>query len=258
MAESPWTTAAWWRTEGLAVGFGIGKHGSQALSIETNFNGSQIGGGPGRSDLSLWGGSLDLLGVMNRDGRFSPYVSVGLGGVQNDVSPGRNSTDFMSQAGVGMFVKLWESADGSSSFSLRLDLKARWDDAGAAGKLRDYIGTIGFQYSFGAAKASPTPPPPAPPPVAAAPPPPPPPPAPPADSDNDGVTDNQDQCPGTPAGVAVDALGCPRKGSITPGGVNFEVNSAKLTAGFRELLNGVATDLREVPAAEDRAAGAAG
>ena len=42
----------------------------------------------------------------------------------------------------------WESADGSSSFSLRPDLKARWDDAGAAGKLRDYIGTIGFQYSF--------------------------------------------------------------------------------------------------------------
>ncbi len=149
-------------------GLGFGKHVSRFLSVETNFNGAQIGGGPARSDLSLWGGSLDLLGVMNRDGVVSPYVSVGVGGVQNDVSPGRNSTDFMSQAGVGMFVKLWESTDGSRSFSLRPDIKARWDDAGAAGKLRDYIGTIGFQYSFGAAKASP-PPPPAPPPVAAAP-----------------------------------------------------------------------------------------
>ncbi len=168
--------------------------------METNFNGAQIGGGPGRSDLSLWGGSLDLLGVMNRNGWVSPYVSVGLGGVQNDVSPGRNSTDFMSQAGVGMFLKLWESTDGSRSFSLRPDLKARWDDAGSAGKLRDYIGTIGFQYSFGAAKAEPPPPPPAPPPVAAAPTPPPPP-APPADSDGR-------RCDGQPGSVPRHARRC--------------------------------------------------
>lgn len=31
----------------------------------------------------------------------------------------------------------------------------------------------------------------------------------PLDSDNDGVPDYRDQCPGTPAGVAVDAKGCP-------------------------------------------------
>ncbi|GAA3895178.1 hypothetical protein GCM10022228_02800 [Halomonas cibimaris] len=31
----------------------------------------------------------------------------------------------------------------------------------------------------------------------------------PLDSDNDGVADYRDQCPGTPAGVAVDAKGCP-------------------------------------------------
>jgi OOP family OmpA-OmpF porin len=30
-----------------------------------------------------------------------------------------------------------------------------------------------------------------------------------ADSDNDGVSDAMDQCPGTPAGVRVDARGCP-------------------------------------------------
>ena len=30
-----------------------------------------------------------------------------------------------------------------------------------------------------------------------------------ADSDGDGVPDDRDQCPGTPAGVAVDAQGCP-------------------------------------------------
>ena len=230
-------------------GFGIGKHVNRGLSVEMNFNGAQIGGGPGRSDLTLWGGSLDLLGVMNRDGRVSPYLSVGLGGVQNDVSPGRNATDFMSQAGLGMFVKLWESADGSRSFSLRPDVKARWDDAGSAGHLRDYIGTLGFQYSFGAPRTRPTPPPAPLPAPAVTPPPPPPPPAPaaPADSDKDGVTDNQDQCPNTPAGVAVDALGCPRKGSITLEGVTFELNSAQLTADSGTVLNGIATDLQKYP-----------
>jgi OOP family OmpA-OmpF porin len=43
-------------------------------------------------------------------------------------------------------------------------------------------------------------PPPPPPPVVAAPPP---------DSDHDGVLDSADKCPGTPAGVSVDAMGCP-------------------------------------------------
>ena len=32
----------------------------------------------------------------------------------------------------------------------------------------------------------------------------------PADADNDGVTDNRDQCPGTPAGASVDSKGCER------------------------------------------------
>lgn len=226
-------------------GLGIGRHMNRWLSTELNVTGAQVGGGPGRSDLSLWGTSLDLLGVMNRDGRVSPYVSVGAGVLSNEPSPGRNQTDFMSQAGLGMFIKLWESTDGSQSFSLRPDLKARWDDAGAGGKLRDYIGTLGFTYSFGGAKAQPVaaslPPP------AAPPPPPPAPPPPIGDADHDGVPDNQDQCPDTPAGVAVDLLGCPRKGSIVLEGVTFEVNSAVLAASSRPVLNTVAQDLKKYP-----------
>jgi OmpA-OmpF porin, OOP family len=226
-------------------GLGIGKHVSEALSVELNLNGAQIGGGPARGDLSLYGASIDLLGVMNRAGKVSPYVSVGTGVLQNERSPGSNATDFMAQAGVGVLLDVWESADGSSSFSLRPDLKARWDDAGADGHLRDYIATLGFQYAFGAARPARAvePPPPVPTPV---PTPPPPPPAP-ADSDKDGVTDNLDQCPGTARGVAVDAVGCPRKGSITLEGVTFELNAARLTDGSRSILDPVAADLQKFP-----------
>lgn len=224
-------------------GLSVGKHVSDALSVEMNLNGSQIGGGPGRADLSLYGGSIDLLGVMNRAGRVSPYVSVGMGVVQNERSPGSNATDFMTQAGLGMFMKLWQNQSGSSTFALRPEIKARWDDAGADGHLVDYIGTLGFQFSFGpaavkTAAVAPLPPP--------APEPAPPPPAP-RDSDNDGVTDDLDKCPGTEAGVAVDAFGCVRKGSITLEGVTFELNSARLTGGSAGILDNVAADLKKHP-----------
>ncbi|WP_040395376.1 carbohydrate-binding protein, partial [Catenovulum agarivorans] len=44
------------------------------------------------------------------------------------------------------------------------------------------------------------------------------------DSDNDGVNDNQDQCPGTPAGTAVDANGCPtNSGGTPPSGESFVI-----------------------------------
>ena len=226
-------------------GLAFGKHVNQGLSIELNVNGAQVGGGPGRGDESLYGTSLDFLGVMNRAGRFSPYVTVGLGVLSDERSPGRNATDVMAQAGLGALMTAWESADGSSSFAFRPELKARWDDAGAAGHLVDYIGTLGFQYSFGAARPTP---------VTLAPTPPPPPPAPeplppppPGDSDHDGVTDDIDKCPGTPAGVAVDSVGCPLKGSITLEGVTFELNSARLTADSLTTLDTMATSLKKYP-----------
>jgi OOP family OmpA-OmpF porin len=227
-------------------GLAVGKVVNQGLNAEINLNGAQIGGGPGRSDLSLYGGTVDLLGVFNRGGAVQPFLSAGLGVVQNDrpKSDGGDATDFGAQAGIGMFIKAWESSDGSRSFSLRPELKARWDDAGAEGHLRDYLGLLGFQFSFGA------PPPPKPvaaPPPAPEPPPPPPPPPPPGDQDKDGVLDNVDKCPDTPPGVAVDAYGCTRKGSITLEGVTFEYNSAKLKPESRSALDAVATDLKKYP-----------
>jgi OmpA-OmpF porin, OOP family len=229
-------------------GIGIGRHLTQGLSLEGNLTGNQLDGVFGAPDLSLYTGTLDLLGVANRDGNVSPYVSVGAGGARNNLSPGDDSTDFLMQAGVGAFMRIWRASDGSGSLSLRPDFKVRWQDAGAAGHLRDYVAMLGLTYSFGAPSApvvaAALPPPP---PAAPEPPPPPPPPTPPADTDGDGVTDNQDQCPGTPAGVAVDALGCPLKGSLTLDGVTFEYNSARLTAEARSVLQTLATNLVKFP-----------
>jgi len=226
-------------------GVAIGKHLSRVINLELNLNGSQIGGGPGRGDISLYGGSLDLLTVMNRGGVVEPFLSFGAGVLQNDRVPGRDATNLMGQVGAGMFIKAWESSDGSRSFALRPELKVRWDEDGAVENNRDYLGLLGFQYSFGAPPARPVEtPPPAPEPP---PPPPPPPPPQPGDQDKDGVLDNVDKCPDTPPGVAVDAYGCTRKGSITLEGVTFELNSARLKPESRVVLDNVAADLKKYP-----------
>ncbi|PRY71335.1 OmpA family protein [Halomonas ventosae] len=64
----------------------------------------------------------------------------------------------------------------------------------------------------------------------------------PLDSDNDGVPDYQDQCPGTPAGAEVNALGCEE--DLVLRDVNFEFDSATLTMGAEQILDGVAEKLR--------------
>lgn len=64
----------------------------------------------------------------------------------------------------------------------------------------------------------------------------------PLDSDNDGVPDYQDQCPGTPAGAEVNALGCEE--DLVLRDVNFEFDSAVLTMGAEGILDDVAEKLR--------------
>jgi OOP family OmpA-OmpF porin len=88
------------------------------------------------------------------------------------------------------------------------------------------------------------------------------------DADGDGVVDRLDQCPDTPAGTTVDEKGCPpaaappAEGCRAPApgepidlegcatgeavvlkGVNFEVNSSRLTANAKVILNQVADSL---------------
>jgi OOP family OmpA-OmpF porin len=79
----------------------------------------------------------------------------------------------------------------------------------------------------------------------------------PVDSDGDGVHDGIDACPNTPKGTAVDAKGCPLpkaaplfeegKKTLVLEGVNFEFNSAVLTADALVVLDRVAESLKASP-----------
>jgi OOP family OmpA-OmpF porin len=57
------------------------------------------------------------------------------------------------------------------------------------------------------------------------------------DGDGDGVVDRLDKCPNTPKGVPVDSSGCELAVEYELEGINFEFDSAKLTAGSKATLD---------------------
>jgi len=72
-------------------------------------------------------------------------------------------------------------------------------------------------------------------------------PQPPKDSDGDGVYDDRDECPGTPAGVKVNAVGCPEVGEkiLSLKGVNFDHDKATIKADSRPILDNAVKVLNE-------------
>jgi len=62
-----------------------------------------------------------------------------------------------------------------------------------------------------------------------------------SDDDGDGVNNCDDKCSGTLAGAKIDDTGCPIR--IELKGVNFEYDSAELTAEAQGILDGVADSL---------------
>ncbi|MEZ4414077.1 MAG: OmpA family protein [Gemmatimonadales bacterium] len=74
----------------------------------------------------------------------------------------------------------------------------------------------------------------------------------PVDSDGDGVPDYMDKCPNTPAGIKVNAEGCPilfepGKTAVVLPGVNFASNSAVLDPSSQEILDKVANFMQYNP-----------
>jgi outer membrane protein len=194
------------------------------------------------------------------DGRFRPYVGVGL-----------NYTTFFNVkekgplSDAGTSLKLDDSwgiayqigADYGINENWFVNAAVRWIDIDTKAKLEGgdldvgNIGTVQIDpfvyqlqvgYRFGKpapvmAAAAPV--------VAAAPPPPPPPPPPPApkDSDGDGVVDTADQCPDTPKGDRVGPYGC--SCDVTRQ-LQFKFNSAELTEADKASLDEMADKLNKL------------
>ncbi len=137
-----------------------------------------------KADVSTWQvGMLYYTGsYLGAGNRVRPYLAFGMGEI--DIDAGAFDTvETTANAGAGMRWML------TPRFGARLEARMlhSLDE-----NENDFLFSAGVNYYFGKV-SEPAP--------AAAPAP--------LDSDGDGVTDDRDQCPGTPRGTRVDSVGCP-------------------------------------------------
>jgi OOP family OmpA-OmpF porin len=142
----------------------------------------------GDDTLELQGLAVSAKRVFYREGRVNPFLSFGIGRTKTILKPGADDTELSALYGVGLLIDIGPARDDGSAMQLRADLGARrgLSDNSAISQPVDYVAGIGIQYSWGGTVTRL-----------------------PVDTDGDGVTDDLDRCPGTPAGAPVDASGCP-------------------------------------------------
>ncbi|HZF16449.1 MAG TPA: OmpA family protein [Steroidobacteraceae bacterium] len=175
---------------------GIGKALSEDWNVELNYAHSTHDGALD-NDLQFEDVEVNALRVFYRDSaRTNPYLLGGLGWLQKNYETTDNTSSLVGSLGAGLLIHLGESASGSSTTSLRGEVRVRYEMSGGGNTSVDYLAGLGLQFAFGRPRPAA-----APEPVVV-------PPPPPVDSDGDGVFDPQDRCPGTPPNTQVDAVGC--------------------------------------------------
>jgi OOP family OmpA-OmpF porin len=171
----------------VGIALALGRTLNENWDVELGVFGSDHGRA-GDDSLEIQGFSLSTKRVFYREGRVNPFLSLGLGRVKSILKPGVDEDDLTAMFGGGLLIDLGQSRDDGSAMQLRADLGARrsLSDNDQFPHAVDYVAGLGLQYSWGGTVTRL-----------------------PVDSDGDGVTDDVDKCPGTPAGTPVDATGCP-------------------------------------------------
>ncbi|HEY8519899.1 MAG TPA: OmpA family protein [Gammaproteobacteria bacterium] len=230
---------------GLAIAYGRNVRGGWFWEAQS-FGSLIETGNDLLSDHYQYGVGFDMGYRFLHGDRTTPYVLVGLGAVRNDVLPEADEdTDFFSNVAVGFMTR------GLGKAAVRIRGEARYirDDletsAGFSG-MNDWRIGLGVVLPLGGRVVErevvrervvtervevPAP-------------------AEITDSDNDGVPDQIDRCPGTLAGLATDNRGCAAQSgaqTLRLEGVTFEFNSAQLTPEATETLLEVAEALRGEP-----------
>jgi len=162
----------------VAYSLGLGYNLTEAFGLEAVLAGAELEEDDTDDYIDLVTYRLDALYHFLPDSELVPYVALGVGGYDL-----YGSSDFMADYGLGLLYFLAENV------ALRADVRHLVAFDGSE-RENNLLYTAGLKFQFAEA-AKPV--------MAAAP----------LDSDGDGVTDDLDQCPGTPMGVKVDAKGCP-------------------------------------------------
>ncbi len=236
---------------GDSFGFqaGFGQRLSDRLWVEGQYFGSTIETGGAGTDYYQNGLGVDLQYAFGQRSEFTPYLLAGIGGVYNDVI-GSSQDELTPYLNVG--IGFTKSVLGNEQFRIRGELRAIYDDFQFDGKdgMVDYRAMLGVEVGLGAPRevvrevekvvikevpvervvvqeVAPVV----------------------ADSDGDGVPDDRDLCPNTPAGARVDANGCVIEQTLVMRDITFEFNSARLTTNAQRLMENVVAFLRSDPEA---------
>jgi len=170
--------------DGLGFGLAFGGVASEKWNFELGLSGSSHDAENGRK-LKLQGVDVSALRVFNRDATVNPYITLGFGQIQTRI-PGTRDSDYFLKYGVGVMADLAKNVDKGTNLQVRGEIAGRRIDSSVPGDPVDFLVGVGLVYSWGGAIA----------------------PRAPLDSDGDGVPDDMDKCPGTPAGTPVNADGC--------------------------------------------------
>ena len=207
--------------------------------LESGFN---AGG-----DFYRGGVGIDLQYLLGERGRLAAFLLAGGGFAYNDTRGSSNDEGVgMANAGVGLLSRNITN----NGLRLRMEARAVYDDY--LGGVTDFRAGLGFEIPVGQAELVvrevpvpvaqpgedqvPEPRPGVYPPR-------------PVDTDNDGVLDNFDRCPGTLSGLAVDRAGCVVEAqTFTLEGVTFELDSDRLTPESRATLEQAVKSLKGQPA----------
>jgi OOP family OmpA-OmpF porin len=236
--------------DSYGVQAGVGKRLSDRLWVEGLYFGSTIETGGAGTDFYQNGFGVDLQYAFGQRSEFTPYLLAGLGGVYNDVV-GSSNDKFTPYLNVG--AGFTRAIFGNEQLRLRGELRAVYDDYQFQGQdgMIDYRAMVGLEMGLGAPRevirevekvvikevpvervvvqevAAPVV----------------------LDSDGDGVPDDRDLCPNTPAGARVDANGCVIEQTLVMRDITFEFNSARLTTNAQRLMENVVAFLRADPQA---------
>lgn len=190
--------------DGAAFGLGFGYNYSPKWSVEADVRFSPTEAeGAGSTDIDIWTLSVGAQYHLAPECQWNPYLSFGAGLMQYDIDT-TNSDDEDVFGYYGGGVKYPLSANTDFRLDLRHILDYRSDNRGSihdGSDVKHHLqAMLGLTLSFGgkpeAVKQEPAP-------VAKEEP------KTPVDSDQDGVLDPNDKCPGTAPGVRVESDGCP-------------------------------------------------
>ena len=174
--ETPWVGAEWAFNDNWAA---------EVLYADDD---TRLEDGSGRADVTTWQVGMLYYGgsYIGEPNRIRPYVALGMGEI--DIDEGSwDTVETTVNCGIGMRWMI------TREFGLRAEARMLYslDESN-----KDTLLSVGLNYYFGqttpgggASSTSGGG-------VAS------------GDEDGDGVTDDKDQCPGTPSGTRVDAMGC--------------------------------------------------